>query len=1149
MRRLVIILTGLAVALVTAVLLLPWWLGPAITAIGPSFGMTFGKYERDGYGRFHLETVEVRREVVTVKVQSVKCDTPIVWLWRRLTRSPGVIAAGSWTVDGIRAKSGTAVTTKPGGWTPLREKLNTVADHLAHWLPRASAGPGKVAWPGGGLTFESVEWQNRVLTTSGVTYRALKGAVRLTTPQGKGWRAIVTTPDTLGGANLVSEGATVHGTVKWWGQSGDISGTFGKLGWMPTEASLRSSNWDISGEKVRLSGHYAHIRGNALLEWRDGNLTADVNVAGEPLAPSQAPPIKITLHGRGGNNVFVAERLSVQIPGVTAALSEPVTIDREGHLKSAPSRFTFEANLAEQPWLQARGKLRGEGRIAAAESGIASIDFSMAGEDVAVEQIEAKAIDVAGRFAWPVLEIRNGKMVAKDGHELTVKGGWNFRTRELHDGRLSGTIGRAAIARWVPASVQFGTVALDARGEGRWPDLKHEGHGQAKNVRFPQVNPVALEVNWRGTGLGIQEFTGVASSGGSKVETAGSFDRNQLRVNALSLINGDAPRLRLTQPVSVSWKPHWRIGPVNLQGPESAIDGAMTWGKTGEINLNVRHLDPRWFRDFLTLRSSAWIVDAITLNGHWANGPIQYSGNAHASIALGDERVGHIGVDLRGDGQGLEIVSLRGAEGQNVIVDATGRLPIRFRPTQSPFAQIDFDAPFVVNAATSSNPKFWDQISSLTGIDIVEPEVTARLEGTLTKPKGDVRLKADRLAAVPGRYKFEWPKIEALDVQLAADSSGVKLNTFSVRVDGQLVRAQGTLPVSGERWRDLLQSPRTFVRQGDLRIEVPDAEIAAIAHHFPDYLAPKGRLKIDLTFKPDETISGFLKLSDATSRPLGPLGVLQEVNADVRFGGRSVTLDAVTARMGGQLVTLQGKAELPRGDEPQLDLVLKGENLPFVRRAGLLVRGDLDLKLTSARGRTAIGGDVHLRDSLFLADLASLIPTGAKETARRPPYFSVEAVPLNAWTLDVNVTGERFMRLRTPVFNGTASAHFKLGGTLGIPRATGEAVIDEGNIRLPFASFEVRQGQVRLTPEQPEPQREVGDGRGQRSEAAGKVRLSQEPVAEPGSVAGSQRRACPVVDLGDLHVGRAGGRAEATAGAVIHRPVGRPDLPPVLRAR
>src|SRR6185503_7357719 len=73
----------------------------------------------------------------------------------------------------------------------------------------------------------------------------------------------------------------------------------------------------------------------------------------------------------------------------------------------------------------------------------------------------------------------------------------------------------------------------------------------------------------------------------------------------------------------------------------------------------------------------------------------------------------------------------------------------------------------------------------------------------------------------------------------------------------------------------------------------------------------------------------------------------------------------------------------------------------------------------------------------------------------------------NTWTLAVDVVGEEFLRLRTPVFTGVASAHFRLGGTLGEPRAIGEITIEEGNVRMPFASFSVTQGSVRLTEADP----------------------------------------------------------------------------------
>jgi translocation and assembly module TamB len=297
------------------------------------------------------------------------------------------------------------------------------------------------------------------------------------------------------------------------------------------------------------------------------------------------------------------------------------------------------------------------------------------------------------------------------------------------------------------------------------------------------------------------------------------------------------------------------------------------------------------------------------------------------------------------------------------------------------------------------------------------------------------------------------------------------LEQFTVAVEGQIVRVSGRLPVAVDYWAELTRNPREFAERSEVHLEIPDAEIAAFVHYFPEYIAPKGRFQLDLAFEGRKSLKGFIRVSDATSRPLGPLGVMQDITADIRFSGRTATFEGVTARMGGQLVSLKGNAELPVDQPPQLNLTLTGENLPFVRRAGLLVRGDLDLKLSSAGLKPpAITGLVKLRDSLFLADVRSLIPSGTKGVASRPPYFALETPPLNSWGLDVQVQGEQFMRLRTPVFNGTATARFKLNGTLGEPRIGGEAIIDQGTIRLPFSSFDVKQGEVRISAGDVEPQ-------------------------------------------------------------------------------
>jgi len=196
--------------------------------------------------------------------------------------------------------------------------------------------------------------------------------------------------------------------------------------------------------------------------------------------------------------------------------------------------------------------------------------------------------------------------------------------------------------------------------------------------------------------------------------------------------------------------------------------------------------------------------------------------------------------------------------------------------------------------------------------------------------------------------------------------------------------------------------------------------------------------------------------------------VLQEIYADLEFAGKKASLKEVTGRIGGQPVALTGTIEFGPHWLPRLNVVSRGQNVSLVRQAGLLIRTDFDLKLiTDEHDNTRVSGQVKLRDSLFLADIRALIPSGERSLSQRPPYFSVDTLPLNRWELGVDVVGDRFMRLRTTVFNGVASAHFRLEGTLGEPRAIGEATINEGQVLFPFATFSVSRGSIRLSQENP----------------------------------------------------------------------------------
>jgi translocation and assembly module TamB len=598
--------------------------------------------------------------------------------------------------------------------------------------------------------------------------------------------------------------------------------------------------------------------------------------------------------------------------------------------------------------------------------------------------------------------------------------------------------------------------------------IEHQGTAHATGVKAPGVNALTIAAEWRGHGAAVEYFKIEAESGGSQLIAAGKVDPTSMTLTTLDFLQGAEPRLRLAEPTVVRWRPQLQLESLRLAGPEGTLNVLAKAGETGRIEIAARNVSGKWFSDLVAIPGPPWTISLFALVGSWDRGPMSFSLTTGASVDLGEGRNAAVNVAARGDRDGIRIEALRATEADATVLNATGRVPFSLSPGGGTLLRIDPDGTLQLDATVAPNAAFWQKLAAASGVELKEPEATAHLTGTWRQPEGNASLRAARIAIDPKRVTRPLPTIEALDIEVVGDRNGVTLRRCSVKVEGQTVQAGGRLPVPEGQWDELFKEPLATARKGaDLRLEIPDAEVAVFTRFLPAVLAPKGRMQADVHYK-NGGLEGFLRLRDAASRPLGPLGVLQEVSADIAMSGRKFALRGVTAKSGGQPVTLSGTVELTDRGPPRFDLALRGENLPFVRQTGLLVRGDLDLKLQTAEaGEARLSGNVRLRDSLFLSDVRAFLPKGGTSATRRPPYFAIETAPVNTWTLAVDVSGERFLRLRTPVFTGVASARFRLGGTLGEPRAVGEIEIDEGNVRMPFANFAVTQGSIRLTEADP----------------------------------------------------------------------------------
>jgi translocation and assembly module TamB len=203
------------------------------------------------------------------------------------------------------------------------------------------------------------------------------------------------------------------------------------------------------------------------------------------------------------------------------------------------------------------------------------------------------------------------------------------------------------------------------------------------------------------------------------------------------------------------------------------------------------------------------------------------------------------------------------------------------------------------------------------------------------------------------------------------------------------------------------------------------------------------------------------------------VGPIRDIHLSAKLNDWVIRLEKVTALVGGSPIWMSGEGDL-RGTNwfkenvPPFTFALHGTNVPLSRQPESVIRSDLNLSVTKTNGAPAlVAGMVQLRDSFYLSDLTDLVPGKVASPSRRPPYFSIEDEPFGDWRLVLRVSGERGLRVRSTLFNGQITPNLRLQGTLREPIALGDFKVDTGMVRLPFADFQVQQGLVTLSSDDP----------------------------------------------------------------------------------
>jgi len=1074
----------------------PLWFPWVLRPVAARFGASYHSYARNGYGGIVFQQITFTNEDIKINATQVESVAPTLWLWRRTfgnNRAP-VFQVKGWQLELNSPGSGSSPSIPE-----IVDQTSAILHASKSWIPAATLSDGAILLPGVTFKVPSAVWTAGALHVPKF-FVNIPGLDQILARSSLGELTNLTLTSSLGGpqpwqirvkceplrlesAIKISTNALgigVQSTVSWPGNQVSWDAQFGSQRLLPEKATFQATELHFRGEQLQLND-YSEVNSAVTARWNGVHFLIDANASALPSQPgTNFPPFKVDFHASGDTNSATVHSAAISSPWFTAQLSEDFTLFFSGQLVRAPATASLSLDFTKQPWLPLQGVLRGEARISPGKEKFPSAEFHLKGSNFGNSNLLTSVLETGGTFTWPRLEITQAAASFEDGSSITARAKVDFEKKEITGADLD--LNGGLLQRWLPSGYSYAGLHLTTLAHGPFQSLQHSGRLVITNFTSPQFSPLQLQVDWSGTQTNLDPVSLSLSARSSSLAFQGSlaigtFGTN-LTLQSVTLTKSNQPMLTLTKPLVISLNHDssnaslLSVDSFNWQGRAGAVQASaiLDWPAWGYFNASATNIRSGLADDFLKSPLEPFEIHSFKAVGGWTNGPLEFTVDGSGSTDAQKDLPLAALLNLRGNSQGITISNLVVSSQTSSVAIAQGFLPVSFEPgaTTNRF-HINVREDFNLVASTEPQSLFWEKVAAWSGLRMVAPNLQLNVSGTLQAPQGVIQFQASQIRLRNAVTNI--PPLDDIDLEVVLDRQTARIKECNCLVQGQPLRLTGEIPLGESFWSQEVSLPDWKAAHGHLSIQ--NAQLAAFTPMFPQMLSPQGELNLDVEMQPGPRFEGSLRIRHGRTRPLAALGPIRDIEVNLKLHEHSVLLNSATANIGGAAVFANGRAELAGMDwlkprVPPFSFVLRGTNVPLARQPESIIRSDLDVTVTKTNDSPAlVSGKAHLRDSFFLHDLADLVPKRVNNPSRRPPYFSVEAEPLADWRLAVQVTGERFLKVRSTVFNGQVSANLNVQGTLKEPLALGDVRVDSGLVRFPFANLKVQQGFVTLTSQDP----------------------------------------------------------------------------------
>ncbi|HEX5221535.1 MAG TPA: translocation/assembly module TamB domain-containing protein [Verrucomicrobiae bacterium] len=1069
-------MAAIVLALVALPLWFPWLLRPVLN----HYGLRYGAYERTSYSRFALKDVDAQWGGTRLTAKRFDCVLPTTWVVKKLNGATNaapffVLREGELLVQA----SGESKDESSGGFDKTLDEVVDAAEILDRFSPIAE------------LTNCRIVIQTNLVLLPRAEWRAhkLNAIAQLPDRDGEGLLAgdfsdsrtpgIAATWNAYGleahvNFTNAAAGWMAGGSAAWFSNRATFTAQFPTNGWWPSQGRIESAQLTIPAEQLRLRG-YEDLTAAVAVTLVSNRFDIEMSGALRPesvFAANGFPEGKFELAASGDTESVSVREFWIEAPWLRAELASAIGVTWRGELMAQPAQFRVVADLAKLPGVTMTGHVEGQARVEPWAKQTPTLQFQLAVTNLNISKIDAENLKVAGAFAFPQLSITELSADLADNSKFSGRGSIDVQRRELR--QASWNFSGGFLNRFL-SGAKYDELTASGEVDGTLTNLTHHSQINIGGFRVTGFKPMDANVRVRGQDLRLGSIVAKLSASEAAIAVEGAADLSRAKqqhitatLTNISFHRGERPWLQSQRPCELAFQggTNWTLSVSSLdlagEARRLSVAGDVSWPERGHLKVAITNLALAEFSNFWVHSVTNVGVTTFAADANWNNGPVTGSVAAAATLTNQNGQSFSLQADVAA-GEVLAVRQLRVQTGYVPTLSVTGSIPAKIIPGRSP-GWLAWNAEqrmeLVGTWEDSQLRDFSVPLRPGAGFTINRPELQFQVRGTPESPEGSLNLSAHRISWQSTSNQLTLPPLEDFLMRVELRPGGIELVRLTGTLDGQRVEARGTFPLNETDWKKVWEErklPDWSPAYGQLELE--RAQLSALAKYLPRIITAEGQLSARLQLKPGKHLDGLLSLTNVSTYPLGSIAPIRDIGAVLRFDGSRATLEGFHGRIGGQPVSAEGFVTVPNGRLKDYEVKLHGTNIPLARSPELLLRGNFDVVLRGeSNAPPLLAGKVTLHNGLFVQHASARIWSRPKRPGLRPPYFSVTNEPVASWKMDLTVAGDKFLRVRTPLFSGLLSANLQLRGTLSEPVLTGDLRTDSGQIVFPFGGLEVNQG-------------------------------------------------------------------------------------------